>query len=103
MIPGLLPDQGSGTTPAWEEVTPRHICDESRTPPRGVDRLLIKPTRWARPGVGTREDKSTSRHTEAARSAQSHSQAPPPILAATPTQTDTPTLTDPREGGPARG
>src|SRR5664279_3269268 len=55
MIPGLLPDQGSGTTPAWEEVTPRHICDESRTPPRGVDRLLIKPTRWTRPASAPRK------------------------------------------------
>ena len=72
----------------------------SHETPRGAtDRLLIKPTRWARPASVPQEDKSTSRHTEVARSAQSHSQAPTPILAATPAQTDTPTLTDPRHDG----
>src|SRR6478609_3564250 len=74
-----------GSTPAWVRVTPRHICDESRNPRQGeTDRLLIKPTRWARPASAPQEDKSTSRHAETARSAQSHSQAPPPILAQPP-------------------
>jgi hypothetical protein len=57
----------------------------SHEPPReGTDRLLIKPTGWARPVSAPWEDKSKSRHTEVARSALSHSQVPPPILAQPP-------------------
>src|SRR6478609_9625472 len=88
-----------GSTPAWVRVTPRHICDESRNPRQGeTDRLLIKPTRWARPASAPQEDKSTSRHAETGQIRAESFPGTTTDPGSTPTQTDTPTLTDPRGG-----
>src|SRR6478735_450410 len=63
----------------------------SHETPRGVNgQASDQASWWARPALAPWEDKSTARHTEVARSAQSHSQAPPPILASTTTQNQQP-------------
>jgi len=67
-----------------------------------ADRLLIRPPRWARPATGTRNDESFSEHAEAARSRESQSQAPAPILAASPTRSADRHTHRSRDGRPTR-
>ena len=58
-------------------ITERHLCDGSRPQ---ADKLLIRPTWWARPVPATTADKSRPRHTTAARSFAGHTELPAPSL-----------------------